>query len=291
MSNQSRTSDGINSAYFTSQESSEFCVTTLEKVGWLYDSVSVLEPASGDGALLRALSSSRFSVNVTACDLVDYGCGAEICDYLLRPIQRNDLIFTNPPFGKMANLAIKFFNRSCLDSDRIAFIVPQSFRKISIIDRLHPYFWPVHDSDLPDDTYTLPNGSQRIVNTCFQLWERREKPREKLSSIDHTLFFSPLSKEEALSHGSSYALRGQGSKAGQVLEGLDHSEASTRFLTGSREIIEQMDFSKLASFTAGIPSIGFSELAHAINLFKTDKAKLNDFLSKGAIALLESCDS
>jgi hypothetical protein len=286
MSNQSRISDEINSAYFTSIKSSEFCVEVLENFDWLWNGASVLEPAAGDGSLLKALRSGRFSTEVTACDLVDYGCGAEIENYLLRPTQKSDVVFTNPPFGKMASLAVKFFNKACFDSDRVAFIVPQSFRKISIIDRLELNFWPIYDSDLPDETYTIPDGSKRVVKTCFQMWERRAKPRIKLNEIDYTRFFKSLTKEQALNEPSAYAIRGQGSKAGKVLNGLDHSEASTRFLVGCRDVIEQLDFSKIASFTAGIPSIGFSELAYAVDLFKKDENKLNDFLSRGAIALL-----
>lgn len=291
MSNQSRISDEINSAYFTSTKSSEFCVEVLENFDWLRDDISVLEPAAGDGALLKALHSSRFSIKVTACDLIDYGCEAEIGDYLLRPLQKSDLVFTNPPFGKMASLAVKFFNRACLDSDRVAFIVPQSFRKISIIDRLDLNFWPIYNGDLPDETYTLPNGSKRVVRTCFQMWERRSEPRVKLNEIDYTRFFKSLTKEQALNESSAYAIRGQGSKAGKILNGLDHSGASTRFLIGHRNVIEQLDFSKIASFTAGIPSIGLSELAYAVDLFKKDKDKLNDFLSRGAVALLGCCST
>jgi hypothetical protein len=291
MSNQSRISEEINGAYFTSAKSSEFCVDMLETTGWLKHGTTVIEPAAGDGALLRALASSKFKLSVRAYDIEDYGCGAQIEDYLNATTEKADLVFANPPFGKMANLAVKFFNRACKDSNRLAFIVPQSFRKLSIIDRLDLDFWPVYDSDLPDETYTLPDKSKRVVKTCFQLWERRTHPRAKLNSLNYSKFVTALTKEQALITEGAYAIRGQGSKAGKVLNGLDYSEASTRFLVGNQEIITSLDLSKLASFTAGIPSIGLTELAYAVSLSKEDRSKLNDFLMRGAVALLGCASS
>lgn len=282
MSNQSQISEGINHAYFTSKEDASFVAETLRELGWLGEGTTVLEPACGSGALVEPLKTDLVSVKLA--DLIDYGIGAEIGDYLDSNLGRHDLVLTNPPFGKMATLAVAFFNKATTNSNRIAFIVPQSFRKISIIDRLDLSYWPVGDYDLPSQSYNLPDGSQRVVKTCLQLWEKREVKREKLGKIDHTQFFTPLSKVAALTTSGAYALRGQGSAAGRVLEGLDHSESSTRFLIGSREIVGSLDLSAIAGFTAGIPSIGFAEVAYAITL--QNDSRLDSYLKKGAITLL-----
>ena len=280
MSNQSQISDSIDHAYFTSDEDAQFVANKLSEFDWL-DS-TILEPSCGSGALAKPLSSMGLSVDLA--DLVDYGVGACIGNYLESSYERYGLVLTNPPFGKMASLAVKFFNKAATHTDRIAFIVPQSFRKASIIDKLDLAFWPVLDEDLPSQVYDLPDGSKRKVRTCFQMWERRSERREKISLIDRSRFFQTLTKKEALETDGAYALRGQGASAGKVLEGLDHSEASTRFLVGSKDVFLRLNLSRVAGFTAGIPSIGFSELAVAASLEGSPKQKL--FLEKGVISLL-----
>lgn len=281
MSNQSKISDCIDHAYFTSEEDATFVVNELRKAGWLYEGATVLEPSCGSGALVKPIKDA----SVTLADLVDYGVGADIGDYLQSNYGTYDLVLTNPPFGKMARLAVSFFNKAVSNSDRIAFIVPQSFRKISIVDRLDANYWPVADFDLPNQLYDLPDGSQRKVRTCFQMWERREVQRAKLGAINYGELFVSLTKAQAMRVKGAYALRGQGAKAGKVLEGLDHSEASTRFLVGSKETVESLDLTKIAGFTAGIPSLGFAELAYALSLKGNDQKM---FLEKGIVALLIS---
>lgn len=281
MSNHSQISSDINHAYFTSAEDAAFAVKTLRRFGWVTEGSTVLEPSAGAGALVTAISGC--GVTVKAADLVDYGIGADIQDYLASDFGRFDLVFTNPPFGRMATLAVSFFNKATTNSDRIAFIVPQSFRKISMIDRLDDHYWPVADEDLPSQNYDLPDGSVRKVRTCLQLWERKDARRPKLSGIDHTRFFTPLTKDQALATDGAFALRGQGAAAGRILDGLDHSPASTRFLVGSRDEIASMDLTTVAGFTAGIPSIGFAEVAHALAV--TGDAR-DAYLHRGVLSLL-----
>lgn len=282
MSNQSQISESIDHAYFTSETDSLFVIEKLRLHGWLGKGTTVLEPACGDGALVKPLEKA--DVKVKLADLIDYGVGAEIGDYLESDLGCYDLVLANPPFGKMATLAVAFFNKATTNSDRIAFIVPQSFRKISIIDRLDLDYWPVGDYDLPCQSYLLPDGSTRAVKTCLQLWEKRNEKRKKLGKIDHTALFTPLKKKDALVTKGAYALRGQGASAGKVLKGLDHSESSTRFLVGNKKVVDSLDLSTIAAFTAGIPSIGFAELAYAISL--QGDPRLKGYLEKGAITLL-----
>jgi hypothetical protein len=68
----------------------------------------VLEPAAGDGAIVRPLRAARF--DVVAQDIRDYGfTGCTIADYLTTPIPRGkfDALITNPPFKLAAEFAEK----------------------------------------------------------------------------------------------------------------------------------------------------------------------------------------
>lgn len=283
MSNQSKISENLSHAYFTSETDANYVISLLDNLKWIDEDTRILEPSCGAGALAKPLINR--GLEVTCGDLIDYGFDKTIVgDFFESSYGKFDIVLTNPPFGKMANLAVPFFNHSTKNADKICFIVPQSFRKISIIDRLDERYWPILDSDLPSQLYNLPDGSQRVVKTCVQMWERRNNNRPKMGHINYKDFFTPVTKEKAIVSEGAFAIRGQGSKAGEILDGLNHSPSSTRFLIGSRDKLEQMDLSVIAGFTAGIPSIGYAEMAHAISLYGTDK--LNDFLTKGALALL-----
>lgn len=284
MSNHSKVAEGINDAYFTSEEDAQFVAEKLRLHNWLYDGVNVLEPACGNKALVKPLEEA----NIKLSDLVDYGVGAEVGNYLESNLGRYDLVLTNPPFGRKATLAVAFFNKAATNSDRIAFIVPQSFRKVSIMDRLDSDYWPVGDYDLPNQTYDLPDGSKRLVRTCFQLWERRGETRPKLrtETPKDAFFIAVKTPEEA-----DFALRTQGSAAGNILPTLHNADGSvfsggtTAYLKGGRDRIEAHDWSQIAGFAASIPAIGLTDIR--LGLQHEDRGgDMEEFLRKGAITLL-----
>lgn len=64
----------------------------------LRDFPMIWEPAAGDGAMAREMHSLGMS---TYCsDLIDRGCGAEICDFYDFGRAPARAIVTNPPFGE-----------------------------------------------------------------------------------------------------------------------------------------------------------------------------------------------
>lgn len=256
----------------------------LRDHGWLTDKTKLLEPCVGDGALVRGLKNE-----ITAYDLFPRCPEAEQRDYLSAPINRTDLVLTNPPFGRGASLASKFLNKAALDSDHLAFVLPQTFRKASVLDRIDQDFWPVFDSDLPDQNFRLPDGSIRNVKTCFQLWERREERRPKLRSLVSTHdFFEAVEPHEA-----TYAFRTQGCKAGQVLpamknpDGSVFSSGTTAYLKGGRERLEAHDWSHIAQFTASVNAIGLTDIRLGLQL-EDQGGDIDGFLRRGAISLLLS---
>jgi len=254
----------------------------LKDHGWLTDKTKILEPCVGDGALVRGLKNE-----IAAYDLFPRCSEAEQRDYLLAPITRTDLVFTNPPFGRGASLASKFLNKAALDSDRLAFVLPQTFRKASALDRIDPSFWPVFDSDLPDQSFRLPDGSRRRVKTCFQLWEKRREKRPKLRELvsDHCFF------QVVEPHKAEYAFRTQGAKAGQILktmrnlDGSVFSSGTTSYLKGGRERLEAHDWSRIAQFTASVRAIGLTDVALGL-MTEDEGGDVEGFLRRGAITLL-----
>ena len=95
-------------------------------------------------------------------------------DYL----EKNILVIGNPPFGKQGSVAIKFFNKSAEFSNCIAFILPRTFRRISIINKLNFNFHLILDIDLPIKPCCFtPNMN---VKCCFQIWQKKEYKRKKI---------------------------------------------------------------------------------------------------------------
>lgn len=260
-------SESISDAYFTHPESVEFVHGILADAGWLEG--SILEPCTGNGHLIKGLD------NVTAWDLHQYKVPLDRVGNFLdqTPDQKFDLVLTNPPFGWLGGLACDILNHGTKFSDRVAIILPQCFRKVQRIDRINPYFHPVGDYNLPNETYILPDGKEKYVRTCFQMWERRDYKRKKFGNTPYEEFFTQVPIEEA-----EYYLRTQGSTAGVILEGLAYPETGKtynsntgRFMKGSKQLIEQYDWTKVARFASGAPSIGLHDIAWGLRSPNTDK--------------------
>ena len=277
MSNQSQISQSINDAYFTPETSARFCSDLLKDYEWVTSNTTTLEPCCGNGSLAKFVPGV-----IEVRDLIDYGfTNTIISDYLKSTPSRYDLVYTNPPFGRAGSIASKVFNRAALETDKIAMILPSSFRKISIVDRLNQWFHPVVDELLPCQLFELPDGSTRKVNTVFQMWERRNYQRGYFRSVTNCLdFFRQVPQDIA-----EYAFRGQGASAGKVLEGLDYSPASTRFLSGGKEKVQQFDWTTLASFTAGIPAIGLRDVSYGLMLNETYQ-DVEHYLNHGLVSFL-----
>ena len=263
----SKFSESIDDAYFTCPEDVEFVHQTLEEAGWLGG--TILEPCAGAGRLVKGLD------NVEMWDLNQYDVPlARVGDFLeAKEDKRFDLVLTNPPFGWLGGLACDILNKATAFTDRIAIILPQCFRKIQRIDRINPYWHPVADHNLPKQEYILPDGSRKFVRTCFQMWEKRDYKRKKFGNTPYTEFFQQVPMEDA-----EYYLRTQGSTAGVILEGFAYPETgkvynsnSGRWMKGGEELIRQYDWTKVARFASGAPSIGLHDIAWGLRSQNTEE--------------------
>lgn len=272
MSNHSRISQSISDAYFTSRASAEFCLDILKERQWVTEQTTTLEPCCGNGSLLTGLPGK-----VLCSDLHDYGIGATVENYLDAPPKNPDLIFTNPPFGRAGSLALQFLKKSMSECNRVAFILPSSFRKISLLDRVPTSHNLVADYVLPDQSYLLPDGTTRVVQTTLQLWEVTGKKRPKLSGIAP---YQTYTKRVPASD-ADFAFRTQGASAGKVLDGLSYNPASTAFLKGGLERFRTHNWTAIARNTAGIPAIGLNDVALGLHL-EDNRLDITDYLTQGA---------
>ena len=86
-----------------------------------------------------------------------------------------DIIIGNPPYGTAANMAIKFVNKSCELSDDVRMVLPASFQRDSVINKINLGFELIQDIRLPDETFP------RSITTVRQRWVKSDSPREKIT--------------------------------------------------------------------------------------------------------------
>jgi hypothetical protein len=184
----------------------------------------ILEPSAGNGSFLTKLpASKRYGIDISP----DHPEVVEQDFFTYTPPTGRILVIGNPPFGKVSSLAIKFFNHASKWAEVIAFIVPRTFRKVSVQNKLDPRFHLMLDQEIP----VKPCGFEppMMVKCCFQVWEKRTQVRETIEQplIHHDWSFLPYGPKDDRDQptppqGADFAIRAYGGKCGEIMtEGLD----------------------------------------------------------------------
>lgn len=133
------------------------------------------------------------------------------------------LVIGNPPFGKSCSTAIKFFNHAAKWADTIAFIIPRTFRKISIQNKLDKNFHLISDKDTPTNQCCFT--PKMMVKCCFQIWENGKEPRIIINlPTKHPdwvfLSHGPLdtNNQPTPPKNADFVLRAYGGKIGQIVK-------------------------------------------------------------------------
>lgn len=160
--------------FYTKPEIAKYCLSQIPN---FEEYTTVIEPSAGNG------SFSNLIPQVLAFDLAPEHSSIIKQDWLQyeRPRTSEDkiLIVGNPPFGQQNTLSLKFINHSASFATTIAFILPISFQKVSIQQRVHNHFHLTHSEVLPKNSFLL-HGKDMSVPCVFQIWNYSETPRPKL---------------------------------------------------------------------------------------------------------------
>jgi predicted RNA methylase len=221
----------------------------------------ILEPSAGTGSFFNLLPHNKR----IGLDLEPKAAGIIKTDFFAwtPPKKKHIITIGNPPFGKSAGLAIRFFNRAAEFSDVIAFVIPRTFRKASVINRLDRNFHCVYDETVPDNSFIF-NGAAYNVPCAAQIWQREKKPRDRIVTF----------KLEQISHlfelvepaDSDFAIQRVGGRAGLIrtADRMNFSAESHYFIKAHHAqvlpVFERVDFDSVKFNTAGNPSVSPSEL-------------------------------
>ena len=155
----------LNDKFYTNPEISKMCIELVNVSGFDV----VVEPSAGNGSFSKQID------RCVAYDLVPESNEIIMQDFLELDVDdligKNVLTIGNPPFGVQNNLAVKFFNKAAEYSSIIAFILPKSFMKSSVQNRLDLRFHLDKCVELPKNSFLL-NGEPYDVPCVFQIWKK-----------------------------------------------------------------------------------------------------------------------
>lgn len=187
----------------------------------------VVEPSAGDGSFLtRIPTDKKIGVDIAPehKDIIKQ----DFFTFAPPPDIERTIVVGNPPFGRVSSLAIKFFNHAAKWADVIAFIIPRTFRRVSVQNRLNKVFHLVFDEEVP--TTPCSFSPPMMVKCCFQIWERREvsRPSVQLLTAHNDWDFLGLGPNDERGQptppfGADFAIRAYGGMCGEIVDvGLEN---------------------------------------------------------------------
>jgi predicted RNA methylase len=227
----------------------------------------LLEPAGGTGAFIDAAKAHGLT-KVVSFDIEPHHKKIELGDFLDQEINHSGLLtITNPPFGRNNSLSIPFFNKAAEVSDLIVFIVPRSWRKWSVQNRLNQYFHLVRDDDLTIN-YVDVNGqdahAKDRLRTCVQYWERKSKLRPIVKVKDMGII------ERSTPELADAAMTLFGYNCGKLTTDFERRKVTTQMYLKfkhpkAKKAIENSDFSKFFMNTAYTEALSLPEINYVLN--------------------------
>ena len=213
--------------FYTVPVISEKC---LKNIGSRYDWSEwglVIEPSAGNGSFLTRIPTDKkigIDISPEHADIIK----KDFLTYTPPSDIGKILVVGNPPFGKISSLAIKFFNHASKWADVIAFIIPRTFRRVSVHNKLDTNFHLVFDEEIPISPCSF--SPPMMAKCCFQIWEKKEIKRIKCElSTTHKdwdfLAFGAKDKkgQPTPPNGADFAMRAYGGKCGEIIHtGLEN---------------------------------------------------------------------
>jgi len=250
--------------FYTDPEIAKQCLNKLWALYLPSDFDIIVEPSAGSGSFLAIIPG----VNKLGLDLDPKCQGIIKKDFFTFECPRGNILTVgNPPFGKNSNLAVAFFNKAATFSTVIAFIVPRTFEKQSLKNKLDLSFVLKTSFVLPKDSFLL-SGQPYNVPCCFQIWVKSTKPRKIIKTDLTNPLFTFSTKGDC-----DFAVRRVGGRSGfATVDYSDSSETSNYFLKtihGNNtaaivDSINNVDFRSVTDSTAGVRSLSKPELVLAL---------------------------
>ncbi|MFM8866778.1 MAG: hypothetical protein ACKOFZ_00590 [Ilumatobacteraceae bacterium] len=226
-----------------------------------------IEPAGGTGSFIEAAKAHGVS-SIVSFDIEPHHPLVKRGNFLKQKLKVSGAVaIGNPPFGRNNALSVPFFNACAKHCDVICFIVPKSWRKWSVINRLDQSFHLVDDYELEinyEDVDGMGLSQKFWLNTVVQTWERRGSLRGKFAVEDRGIVkrATPRTADVSLTIfgfgcGSLKTEFPRKSNTTQIFLSLHHPRAL--------EALQRVDYSRFSQNTAYTAALSIQEINFLLN--------------------------
>lgn len=250
--------------FYTTHETVQKCLSLIN-----FDEYDcIIEPSAGTGNFTRqfpeGITQYNFDLNPEMEGIIE-------ADWF--KVDKNQfnqyssiLVCGNPPFGQQNTSAIGFFNEAAKFCNTIAFILPLSFKKDSVQNRLDLNFHLDSELVLIDCEFLLKDEDRIKVPCVFQVWKRKDTQRKPVRLKTSTNLFDFVDKTKA-----DFRIQRVGGNAGKASFDLTKSPSSNYFIKNKSDMsnedfvdfVNQLKFPTI-EFTVGPKSLSKGELIEVI---------------------------
>jgi predicted RNA methylase len=253
--------------FYTPKPLARELVAQIENVLGPLTGKIVLEPAGGTGAFIEAVID-RGVERVVSFDIEPLHELVTEGSFLdQKNLDRNLITISNPPFGRNNSLSIPFFNHAADLSEAICFIVPRSWRKWSVTNRLDLRFELVLDIDLDIDYVDASDealSNKSHLATCFQVWKKTGQTRKLVKVADKRII------EKVTPDQADVSLTIFGYGCGKVKTEFEKVPNTTQMFLKlhhpkALEALESVDYSRFFKNTAYTEALSLQEINYLLN--------------------------
>ena len=267
--------------YYTNEVVVDICLDLVKKHIDLKDKM-LLEPCGGTGEFIKGFQRLGVSNDrIISYDIEPKHPLVVEGNYLETDLsEHSDLVaITNPPFGRASSLAKKFFNHGANHCQYICYLIPKAWRKWSTQNSLDDRFHLVADIEMPKNCFYLSDGTNNakdVLNTVFQIWERRDYKRKKIKVPDHKLFTKILptidTDGKKVIIGANFELIIFGYSAGKVADITSATvpyKTTTMYMKIDRQDVKdafrKIDLSKYYNNVSYVQALSIQEVNYELN--------------------------
>jgi len=182
--------------YYTKIDVVQLCINLIKNNITIDKNDIIIEPSAGNGSFIDEIK--KIADNYYFYDIEPENEEIIKQDFLNlsfnNPFNKNIHIIGNPPFGRQSSLAIKFIRKASLIAFSISFILPKSFKKESLKNKIPLNFHLISEIDLPEKSFLI-NDREIDVPCIFQIWIKKDYNRP-INNKEEPLNFSFVKKEE-----------------------------------------------------------------------------------------------
>lgn len=166
------------SQFYTNKTVSIYCVQLVKQKlkDFINDDDVFLEPSAGQGVFVDSVNQVFPNNKIISFDIDPKREDIVKSNFLEENLDNyKDLIsIGNPPFGRKAQLALDFYEKTMNHSKIVAFIVPMQFNKWGTQKQINKGFKLIYNELLNPNSFTFA-GNDYPVRSIFQIWIRSDQ--------------------------------------------------------------------------------------------------------------------